>query len=124
MRRPETRLSHQKSSRVTKSAKASTSRSSPQSLRPSPLRASAQSRSTSCKGLLGITLRYPYEVRKEDEYFADIPGICAAYHFHAQRVQPHFVYCVANLFGSRVVQSVPVKQLPREVGHARGILWK
>jgi hypothetical protein len=22
--------------------------------------------------LLGITLRYPYEVRKEDEYFADI----------------------------------------------------
>jgi DNA end-binding protein Ku len=25
------------------------------------------------KGLLGITLRYPYEVRKEDEYFEDIP---------------------------------------------------
>ena len=25
------------------------------------------------KGLLGITLRYPYEVRKEDEYFDDIP---------------------------------------------------
>jgi DNA end-binding protein Ku len=25
------------------------------------------------KGLLGITLRYPYEVRKEEEYFADIP---------------------------------------------------
>jgi DNA end-binding protein Ku len=25
------------------------------------------------KGLLGITLRYPYEVRKEREYFADIP---------------------------------------------------
>ena len=24
------------------------------------------------KGLLGITLRYPYEVRKEDEYFEDI----------------------------------------------------
>src|SRR5207247_11450415 len=24
------------------------------------------------KGLLGITLRYPYEVRKEDEYFDDI----------------------------------------------------
>jgi hypothetical protein len=23
--------------------------------------------------MLGITLRYPYEVRKEDEYFADIP---------------------------------------------------
>ena len=25
------------------------------------------------KGLLGITLRYPYEVRKEEEYFKDIP---------------------------------------------------
>jgi DNA end-binding protein Ku len=25
------------------------------------------------KGLLGITLRYPYEVRKEKEYFEDIP---------------------------------------------------
>src|SRR5438105_14810949 len=24
------------------------------------------------KGLLGMTLRYPYEVRKEDEYFDDI----------------------------------------------------
>src|SRR5262247_1484026 len=25
------------------------------------------------KGLLGVTLRYPYEVRKEDEYFENIP---------------------------------------------------
>jgi DNA end-binding protein Ku len=25
------------------------------------------------KGLLGITLRYPYEVRNEAEYFDDIP---------------------------------------------------
>jgi non-homologous end joining protein Ku len=25
------------------------------------------------KGLIGFTLRYPYEVRKEDEYFEDIP---------------------------------------------------
>ncbi len=25
------------------------------------------------KGLLGVTLRYPYEVRKEQEYFEDIP---------------------------------------------------
>jgi len=25
------------------------------------------------KGLLGITLRYPYEVRQEDEYFNEIP---------------------------------------------------
>jgi DNA end-binding protein Ku len=27
------------------------------------------------KGLRAMTLRYPYEVRKEDEYFADIPDI-------------------------------------------------
>ena len=27
------------------------------------------------KGLEGITLRYPYEVRKEDEYFGDIPDV-------------------------------------------------
>jgi DNA end-binding protein Ku len=26
------------------------------------------------KGLLGMTLRYPYEIRKEDEYFDDIPS--------------------------------------------------
>jgi hypothetical protein len=25
------------------------------------------------KGLLGVTLRYPYEVRKEEDYFDDIP---------------------------------------------------
>jgi DNA end-binding protein Ku len=25
------------------------------------------------KGLLGVTLRYPYEVRKEADYFEDIP---------------------------------------------------
>jgi DNA end-binding protein Ku len=25
------------------------------------------------KGLMGFTLRYPYEVRKEEEYFGDIP---------------------------------------------------
>jgi DNA end-binding protein Ku len=25
------------------------------------------------KGLLGATLRYPYEVRKEEDYFDDIP---------------------------------------------------
>jgi hypothetical protein len=27
------------------------------------------------KGLLGTTLHYPYEVRKEEEYFEDIPEI-------------------------------------------------
>ena len=26
------------------------------------------------KGMMGMTLRYPYEVRKEDEYFDDIPA--------------------------------------------------
>lgn len=27
------------------------------------------------KGIRGITLRYPYEVRKEDEYFSEIPDV-------------------------------------------------
>ena len=27
------------------------------------------------KGLRGMTLRYPYEIRQEDEYFADIPDV-------------------------------------------------
>src|SRR4029079_16359636 len=27
------------------------------------------------KGLRGMTLRYPYEIRKEDEYFAEIPDV-------------------------------------------------
>jgi len=35
--------------------------------------ASTSSHSNHGKGLLGITLRYPYEVRKEEEYFGDIP---------------------------------------------------
>jgi len=26
------------------------------------------------KGLMGVTLRYPYEVRKEEDYFEDIPA--------------------------------------------------
>ena len=30
------------------------------------------------KGLRGMTLRYAYEVRKEDEYFADIPDVKVA----------------------------------------------
>jgi DNA end-binding protein Ku len=25
------------------------------------------------KGLMGVTLRYPYEIRKEEDYFSDIP---------------------------------------------------
>jgi DNA end-binding protein Ku len=27
------------------------------------------------KGLLGITLRYPYELRKESDYFGDLPDV-------------------------------------------------
>jgi DNA end-binding protein Ku len=37
------------------------------------VRSQLQASAASGKGLLGITLRYPYEVRKEDEYFEDIP---------------------------------------------------
>jgi hypothetical protein len=64
MRKPETRLSHQKIIKgyeVGKGQVVFTSREHVIALEPRG------------KGLLGITLRYPYEVRKEEEYFADIP---------------------------------------------------
>ena len=31
------------------------------------------------KGLLGTTLRYPYEVRKAEDYFCDLPDLTLAY---------------------------------------------
>ena len=38
------------------------------------------------KGLLGTTLRYPYEVRKAEDYFCDLPDLTiAAGHAHAGR---------------------------------------
>jgi DNA end-binding protein Ku len=40
------------------------------------------------KGLLGVTLRYPYEVRKEEEYFDDIPDEKFA-EGHARSCQAH-----------------------------------
>ena len=30
------------------------------------------------KGLLGTTLRYPYEVRKAEDYFCDLPDVSIA----------------------------------------------
>ena len=35
------------------------------------------------KGLLGTTLRYPYEVRKAEDYFCDLPDLTG--HAHARR---------------------------------------
>src|SRR5262245_43083668 len=63
MRKPETKLIHLKSSRATKSARANTSRSNRRSLRPSPSKASAQSRSTSScrrKKSMRLYLNSPY----------------------------------------------------------------
>jgi DNA end-binding protein Ku len=57
------------------------------------------------KGLLGVTLRYPYEVRKENEYFDDIPNEkipkdmlelashivkSKAGHFHPEKFEDHY----------------------------------
>src|SRR6266478_449012 len=39
------------------------------------------------KGLLGLTLRYPYEVRKEDEYFDDI---AESGHFKPEKFEHHY----------------------------------
>ena len=57
------------------------------------------------KGLMGVTLRYPYEVRKEEDYFEDIPAEkvtkdmldlarhifeSKAGHFHPDKFEDHY----------------------------------
>src|SRR6476646_5444101 len=64
------------------------------------------------KGLLGITLRYPYEVRKEEDYFDDIPTEkvtkdmldlarhiveSKAGHFHPDKFEDHYEDALKDL---------------------------
>jgi DNA end-binding protein Ku len=64
------------------------------------------------KGLLGVTLRYPYELRKEDEYFDDIPDekvpkdmleLAAhivetkAAHFQPEKFKDHYEHALSEL---------------------------
>jgi DNA end-binding protein Ku len=64
------------------------------------------------KGMLGVTLRYPYEVRKEDEYFDGIPDETVtkdmlelarhiveskAGHFHPEKFEDHYENALKDL---------------------------
>jgi DNA end-binding protein Ku len=64
------------------------------------------------KGLLGITLRYPYEIRKEEDYFGDLPDekidkemldlathivATRAGHFDPQKFEDHYERAIKEL---------------------------
>lgn len=77
------------------------------------------------KGLVGFTLRYPYEVRKEDDYFAEIPDEkvtkdmldlarhiveSKAGHFHPDKFEDHYEDALKDLLkkkqhGEKIVPS-------------------
>jgi DNA end-binding protein Ku len=64
------------------------------------------------KGMMGVTLRYPYEVRKEEEYFDDIPDEkvtkdmldlarhiveTKSGHFHPEKFEDHYENALKDL---------------------------
>jgi len=77
------------------------------------------------KGLMGVTLRYPYEVRKEEEYFDDIPDEkvtkdmldlarhiveSKSSHFHPEKFADHYEDALKELLkkkqsGEKIVPS-------------------
>src|SRR6516165_10473506 len=86
------------------------------------------------KGLLGITLRYPYEVRKEDEYFDDIPDEkipkdmpelashiveTKSGHFEPEKFEDHYEDALKELL--RKKQSGQKIEVPRERAPAQVI---
>src|SRR5947199_8667680 len=86
------------------------------------------------KGLLGITLRYPYEVRKEDEYFDDIedekiPKDMAdlaahivetkAGHFKPEKFEDHYEEALKEVLKKK--QSGEKIEVPRERAPAKVI---
>ncbi len=86
------------------------------------------------KGLLGVTLRYPYEVRKEDEYFDDIPDEkipkdmleLAAHivetksgHFNPEEFEDHYKDALKELLKKK--QSGEKIEVPRERAPAKVI---
>ncbi len=54
------------------------------------------------KGLLGVTLRYPYEVRKEAEYFDDI---AESGHFKPEKFEDHYEDALKELLRKKTVWS-------------------
>jgi DNA end-binding protein Ku len=86
------------------------------------------------KGLLGVTLRYPYEVRKESEYFDDIPNEkipkdmlelashivkSKAGHFHPEKFEDHYEDALKELLKKK--QSGQKIEAPKEPSHAKVI---
>ena len=86
------------------------------------------------KGLLGVTLRYPYEVRKENEYFNDIPDEkipkdmlelaqhivkSKAGHFHPEKFEDHYEDALKELLKKK--QSGQKIEAPREPSPAKVI---
>jgi hypothetical protein len=86
------------------------------------------------KGLLGITLRYPYEVRKEDEYFEDISDEkiprdmleLASYivetksgHFNPEKFEDHYEDALKELLKKK--QAGEKIEIPRERAPAKVI---
>jgi DNA end-binding protein Ku len=68
------------------------------------------------KGLLGVTLRYPYEVRNEEDYFGDLPDEkvtkemldlashiveTKAGHFHPKTFEDHYEHALKELIGKK-----------------------
>jgi len=68
------------------------------------------------KGLLGVTLRYPYEVRKEAEYFDDI---AESGHFKPEKFEDHYEDALKELL--RKKQSGQKIEVPRERAPAKVI---
>src|SRR5260370_38421939 len=86
------------------------------------------------KGLLGITLRYPYEVRKEDEYFdeiedekipKDMADLAAhivetkAGHFKPEKFQDHYEEALKEVLKKK--QAGEKNEEPKQREPAKGI---
>jgi DNA end-binding protein Ku len=86
------------------------------------------------KGLLGITLRYPYEVRKEEAYFEDIPDEkipkdvlelashivqTKSGHFNPEEFEDHYEDALKELLKKK--QACEKIEAPRERAPAKAI---
>lgn len=87
------------------------------------------------KGMLGTTLRYPYEVRDQREYFADIPDLklpaemkelashivdTKAGHFEPKSFEDHYEKALLDLIKSKQA-GLPVKTIGEETAPPRVI---
>jgi len=74
------------------------------------------------KGLRGMTLRYPYEVRKEDEYFAEIPDVKIskemlelAEHIVETKAGEFYPQQFEDTYGTAVVEMLKQKQAGKPI---------